>query len=40
MNDIKFLGELAIQHGLDDEIEYIFDAYKQAERDLKKTPWN
>ncbi|MEN5275691.1 hypothetical protein ABE527_01950 [Brucella sp. TWI432] len=40
MDDLKFLGELAIKFGLDEEIDYIFDAYRQAEKDLKKAPWN
>lgn len=39
MNDLRFLGELAMKYGLDEELDYIFDAYKQAEKELKKTPW-
>ncbi len=32
MNDLRFLGELAMKYGLDEELDYIFDAYKQAEK--------
>lgn len=39
MNDLRFLGELAIQHGLNEEIEHIFEAYRKAEKELKKAPW-
>ncbi|MBA8858903.1 hypothetical protein FHW19_000575 [Ochrobactrum anthropi] len=39
MNDLRFLGELAMKHGLDEEIDYIFDAYRRAEKELKKAPW-
>jgi len=40
MDDLKFLGEIAIKHGLVEEIDHIFDAYRQAEKELKKAPWN
>ncbi|MBJ6134641.1 hypothetical protein JAU75_17505 [Ochrobactrum sp. Q0168] len=39
MDDLKYLGEIALKFGMDAEFDEIVSAYERAKKKAKITPW-